>query len=322
MAGNDERATIVIKKVKKGGGGHHGGAWKVAYADFVTAMMAFFLLLWLLNATTEEQKRGIADYFSPASISKSNSGAGGVMGGQTISPDGAQISDTSPVGVTISLPGAEEEWEGESKSEVAAEGGKKDINEELDEQEMQRMMAELEAERFEAAKEELLDTIRTDSELKDLEDNLVIDMTPEGMRIQIVDKEGTSMFPSGSADMFEHTQRLHNLVVEAIRDLANRIAIKGHTDATPFNRQDGYTNWELSTDRANASRRALISNGLPSARVASVVGRAAEDPFVKEDPFAPQNRRISIILLRDNPIEENPEFQSGNENQPSKPASP
>jgi len=315
MADNADRGTVVIKKVKKGGGGgHHGGAWKVAYADFVTAMMAFFLLLWLLNATTEEQRRGIADYFSPASISKSNSGAGGVMGGQTISPDGAQVSDTSPVGVTVSLPGAEEEWEGETKGQVAAEGGQKDLNEEVNEEELQRMMAELEAERFEAAKEELLDTIRTDPELKDLEDNLVIDMTPEGMRIQIVDKDGTSMFPSGSASMFDHTQRLHSLVVEAIRDLQNRIAIKGHTDATPFNSQNGYTNWELSTDRANASRRALINNGLPSDRVASVVGRAAEDPFITDDPFAPQNRRISIILLRDNPTEENPEFQSGNEN--------
>ncbi len=327
MSNDDGRATIIIKKVKKGGhGGHHGGAWKVAYADFVTAMMAFFLLLWLLNVTTEEQRLGIADYFTPASVSRNLAGSDGVMGGQSMSEAGAQQSDSSPVGVTIQLPPATEEWEGETEGLMAVQGGTEDEAEpipgqettvdekELEESDIERLMEELEAERFAEAEAQIRQTLESTPELKELSENLLIDQTPEGMRIQIVDKDGTSMFPSGSSGMYEHTTKLLQAVVDVIAGLENRIAIKGHTDATPFQSANGYSNWELSTDRANASRRTLIEGGLKPGRIESVVGRADQEPLIAEDPLSPQNRRISIILLRDTPARNLPDFQSNGGN--------
>ncbi len=326
---NDEQAVIIVKKIKKGGGGHHGGAWKVAYADFVTAMMAFFLLLWLLNATTEEQKRGIAEYFTPVtafapeSVSQSASGSDGVLGGRTLTSEGALANDTSPVGVTVSLPGASQD-EGELREDPvenptdgskAGEGQQRaadpaDASRSGDATETDQLAQELEGERFEAAETELRQAIEAVPDLADFAKNLVVDQTPEGLRIQIIDQEGRSMFASGSAEMYPHTQRLLALVTNAIDELENPVAIKGHTDATPFAADNGYSNWELSTDRANSSRRALIAAGLPANRIASVVGRADQEPFIKEDPFSPRNRRISIILLRQTPLGDVPVYES------------
>ncbi len=294
----DENRPVIIKKVKKvSGHGHHGGAWKVAYADFVTAMMAFFLLLWLLNATTEEQKRGIADYFSPHSVAPSSSGAGGVMGGQSMDLEGTLNSDRSPVGITISIPSSTEEadpTEQADESEAAATSPS-----EISDEALERELAEREAEQFEAAEEALRQAIQAMPELQDLAENLVVDQTPEGLRIQIVDREKTSMFPSGSAQMYGKTQQLMGLVADAVASLPNRVAIKGHTDATPFSSGSGYSNWELSTDRANASRRALLEAGLDPSRIESVAGRADQEPLIADDPYSPQNRRISVILLRE-----------------------
>jgi len=135
--------------------------------------------------------------------------------------------------------------------------------------------------------------------LQDLKDHLLVDQTPEGMRIQIVDQEGESMFPSGSAQMYETTRKLLDLVADAVRQLPQQIAIKGHTDSTPYSGDNGYSNWELSTDRANSSRRALMQAGLPAQRIASVVGLADTEPLTADDPTAAKNRRISIILLRE-----------------------
>ena len=303
MAQDDNR-PIIIKKVKKGGGhGHHGGAWKVAYADFVTAMMAFFLLLWLLNATTEEQKRGIADYFSPHSVAPSSSGAGGVMGGQSMNLEGTLNSDRSPVGITISIPSSNEEEDPTEQDEEREATGKSPDDQgpgELSDEALERELAEREAEQFEAAEAALRQAIEGAPELQDLVQNLVVDQAPEGLRIQIVDREKTSMFPSGSAQMYGRTQQLMGLVADAIATLPNRVAIKGHTDATPFSSGSGYSNWELSTDRANASRRALLDAGLDPRRIESVAGRADQEPLIADDPYSPRNRRISVILLREN----------------------
>ncbi len=332
MANTDDRSQIIIKKVKKGGhGGHHGGAWKIAYADFVTAMMAFFLLMWLLNATTEVQKLGIADYFAPSLVTGSSRGSDGVLGGNTITVDGALKNDTSPIGITIALPSADENWEGESIGKKGGDGGQDQRGNpetqkgpgqgggeeqlvviEPDQKTIDALLEQQEQEQFAKTEERLLQALEEDPELKELKDNLVIDQTPEGMRIQIVDRNKTAMFPSGSANMFEHTKDLIAKVVQAISELDNKIAIKGHTDAQPFKGHNGYSNWELSTDRANASRRALLEGGLDPSRIDSVVGRAAQDPFVEDDPFSPQNRRISIILLRDKPLVNIPEFEDGN----------
>jgi chemotaxis protein MotB len=327
MAANSDEATVVIiKKVKKVvGGGHHGGAWKVAYADFVTAMMAFFLLLWLLNATTEEQKKGIAEYFSPVttftpdSVSESPSGAGGVMGGRSMTSEGAMVNDTSPVGITVALPGSKED--SESQTEQPADGTKDSqrLAEEeeapdqaVDRAEVDRLARELEEERFAQAEADLRQALESVPDLSDFAKNLVIDQTPEGLRIQIIDQEGRSMFASGSAEMFPHTQRLLALVADAVKTLDNPVAIKGHTDSTPYASGKDYSNWELSTDRANSSRRALLAAGLPAARIASVVGRADQEHFVPEEPNSPRNRRISIVLLRQAPEGEAPLYKSDN----------
>jgi len=299
---------IIIKRIKKGGhGAHHGGAWKVAYADFVTAMMAFFLLLWLLQATTEEQKLGIADYFAPTSVSRSTSGSGGIMGGRTFTKEGARPNDHSPVGVMIQLPASPPDWDttGDPVETVAANaqgagGVQQPAHKKTpDETDLEQFLAKREAQQFAEAKQALQQAIESVPELKSLKDHLLIDETPEGLRMQIVDQAGESMFPVGSAKMFDKTRKLLDLVANAVRQLPQQIAIKGHTDSTPYTGDNGYTNWELSTDRANSSRRALMEAGLPPQRIASVVGLADTEPLAADDPAAPQNRRISIILLRE-----------------------
>lgn len=314
---------IIIKRVKKGGhGGHHGGAWKVAYADFVTAMMAFFLLLWLLQATTEEQKLGIADYFAPASASRSTNGADGVMGGRTMTSEGARPNDEAPIGVMIKLPSSPPDWDATgdpeentaTDEEGAGSAGAADFPreslaenrpaDELGSEQLEAFLAKQEEKQFAQAEEALREAIENVPELATLMNNLIIDRTEEGMRIQIVDEEGRSMFPSGSATMLEHTRALLQLVVDAVRQLPQEIAIKGHTDAKPFTNREGYSNWELSTDRANSSRRALIEAGLPAERIATVVGMADKDHLDPDHPLSPRNRRISIILLRESRMPE------------------
>jgi chemotaxis protein MotB len=312
MAGKDENATapIIIKKVIRGGhGGHHGGAWKVAYADFVTAMMAFFLLLWLLQATTEEQKLGIADYFAPASISRSTSGSGGVMGGRTFTKDGASPNDRTPVGVMVQIPTNPPDWDntGDPEEAVATEqtgpgGTAEGSPQEPDEEALEAFLQKREEEQFAAAESNLRQAIDNVPELRDMVNNLVIDETDEGLRIQIVDEAGESMFASGSAEMYDHTKKLLTLIVDVIKQMPQQIAIKGHTDSVPYQNANGYSNWELSTDRANSSRRALIEGGLPPERISSVVGRADQEHLDPADSTSPRNRRISIILLRTNAL--------------------
>ncbi len=303
----DNAPPIIIKRVKKAAHAHHGGAWKVAYADFVTAMMAFFLLLWLLQATTEEQKLGIADYFSPASISRNTSGAGGMLGGRTFTKKGANRHDQSPVGVMIKLPTNLPDWdnigdpvENTATEETGAGAREESAPGQPNDTALEEMRAERAAEQFAKAEQALRQAIEEVPELESLVNNLLIDQTPEGMRIQIVDAEGKSMFPLSSARMYEHTRKLLGLVADAVRTLPQQIAVKGHTDAAPFVNDNGYSNWELSTDRANSSRRALIEAGLPTARIASVVGLADTEHLDEDDPLSPRNRRISIILLREN----------------------
>ncbi len=355
-------APIIIKKKKGGHGhGHHGGAWKVAYADFVTAMMAFFLLLWLLNTTTDEQRGGIADYFNPAAIAHNASGAGGVLGGTTVATPGPMSSPSSPASTFDALPGRPEAAE---DSDTMDDGSSDDISDdtqlgeserpveekffnanrpasdeelefirntrdlsdeemeflleangfseeqvaylreaqEISDEELDEALAEREQRQFEEAEAALRQAIQSVPELADLSDSLIIDQTPEGLRIQIVDQERLSMFPIGSADMFDRTKQLIGLVSQAITELPNQVSVKGHTDSTPFVSGASSDNWELSTDRANASRRALIETGLSRDRIADVVGKADTDHLFPDDPNSPRNRRISIILLREAPL--------------------
>ena len=316
---------IIIKRVKKVAGGHHGGAWKVAYADFVTAMMAFFLLLWLLNAVTEEQLTGVSNYFAPTMASKSASGAGGLLGGKVIG-EGAQVSNTSSPSLVQHLPPASigpggedltgsKEFEPENPGESnlgpgqgAGQGegqgaGQGKDRAGMSEQEFKEAMAQREQQKFDKAKEVLEGAMKGIPEMKQFQGSMLVDNTPEGLRIQITDQEGLAMFPSGSSAPYGHTRAMLDLVARVVKQLPdNRIAISGHTDAIPFRDPSGYTNWELSADRALASRRALIASGVPENRIDRIVGRADQEPLDKGDPKGLRNRRISIILLRENDL--------------------
>lgn len=283
----EEKApVIVIKKVVKGGGGHHGGAWKVAYADFVTAMMAFFLLMWLLNATTEEQRQGISEYFDPTpmEVSSTTSGAGGVMGGLTVSEVGARVNDVQPIVHNDNPPSPN------VRMQVDPEQMKKE--------ELQAELEKRENAEFEEVKKAIEKAVQ-DSELKDLAKNLMVDMTPEGLRIQIVDQDGESMFPSGSAKPYEKTVKLLQMVAGIIKPMPNQISVRGHTDSVPYSKGADYTNWELSADRANSSRRVLSDGGIETKKLSNVVGKADTEHLLTDKPNDPQNRRISIILLRE-----------------------
>ncbi len=286
MADTDNRPIIIKRPKKRAHAGHHGGQWKVAYADFVTAMMAFFLLLWLLNSTTQEQMSGIADYFSPTTVSNSTSGAGGVLGGTTMLAPGAMKTPRSAAGVTVSLNPLKDE----EVPDYDGLPGLKPLGADAEKREQKE---------FERAEAALRNLIAATPELREFSDNLLIDTTEEGMRIQIVDADERSMFPAGSSTMLPHTEKLLQRVVQVINSLPNDIAVTGHTDASLYRGGNGYTNWELSTDRANASRRVLVASGVPDWRFVRVVGKANREPLIEDDPYSPQNRRISIVLLRE-----------------------
>lgn len=288
----DDVVPIIVKKVKKGGHGAHGGAWKVAYADFVTAMMAFFLLLWLLNVTTTEQKEGLSDYFAPTTSSLSQSGAGGMLGGRSMQVDGARLSDTGSPSVVSSITPPEK---------AKKDDGETTKSREMEEAELLAKLAKIEEASFDQAKHEIRQAIAKDTELSGLEDNIIIDMTPEGLRIQIVDQFNESMFESGSSTITGRVRKLVSMIAKSIAELPNSLSISGHTDSSSYNGSD-YGNWELSSDRANASRRALIEAGLSPDRIDKVAGRADIDPLIADDPSNPGNRRISIVLLRETPV--------------------
>ncbi len=260
---------------------HKGGAWKVAYADFVTAMMAFFLLMWLLNVVTEEQKNAISDYFSPAHpmVSDSVSGAGGVMGGLTMSPEGAMASQKSPI--IPQQPTQQRKRGAEAKSKL------------------QQVREKAEQQRFEDAAKKIKEAIEKNPELRELSKNVIIDITSEGLRIQIIDKEGQPMFPSGSSKMFDKMRMLLQQITEVTLDMPNEISVRGHTDATRYKKGATYTNWELSADRANASRSVIAGSGMPLERINNVMGKADTEPFVVDNPLDPQNRRITLLLLKE-----------------------
>lgn len=320
MAEETNQPVIIVKKVVGGHGAGHGGAWKVAYADFVTAMMAFFLLLWLLNVTTDDQKKGIAQYFTPESVSRSTSGSGGILGGSSMAP-GSMPRDAAGLvmGIPLAPTGEQSDSEAEDKTpppenaknpdpnadelalaiQEAAQEAKDTKN--LSKEELQKALAEKEEKDFAKAEFDLKQAIQDIPELKPLQENLIIDRTPEGLRIQIVDQHKYSMFPVGSTAPQEHMRQLMALVARVVRQLPNPISVSGHTNSLPYPPGAQYTNWELSADRANASRRALIDGGLPANRIKYVTGKAETDPLLKENPADPRNRRISVVLLRDQP---------------------
>jgi chemotaxis protein MotB len=279
MAGDSKKLQpIIIKRVKKGGHGHHGGAWKIAYADFVTAMMAFFLLMWLLGSVTDGDKKGIADYFNtPLKVALLQSGNGSGDSSHLIKGGGQDLSRTR----------------GQVKN-GDIEAPRKTIN-------LQALKAEqrrLETARLQALKDKVEDVLASNPKLAAMKSQIRLDMVRDGLRIQIVDENGRPMFDSGSALVKPYMRELLGNIGSVLAEVPNRLTLEGHTDATPFGvGERGYSNWELSSDRANASRRELIYGGLPEERVLRVQGLASSVLFDSAAPHNPVNRRISIIVM-------------------------
>ncbi len=289
---------IMIKKVKKViGGGHHGGAWKVAYADFVTAMMAFFLLMWLINTTSPEQKRGIADYFAPASVSESTSGSGGILGGTALGEDGTKSSGSMAM---------VEQMAPEAPPDVR-ETGQADTRpgatnlESASEEALRKELQAREDSAFASAAQSLRQALQEMPELAELSKQILIDQTPEGLRIQLVDQDGRSMFRDGAAQPNDRTRILLRAVSRIINQLPNRISISGHTSISPSGRTAS-SDWALSSARADVARQLLQGFGVDPDRVYQVAGKANSDPLYPDDPMLAGNRRISIILLREAPV--------------------
>lgn len=268
---------IVVKRIKKGGHGHHGGAWKIAYADFVTAMMAFFLLMWLLGSTTKGDLNGISEYFkTPLKVAmQGGSGSG----------------DSSSV-----IPGGGKDLtrkEGQVKLADDPTVSKKTFNLTAAKAELERQ----ETERLQKLKEKIEAKIESNPLLSKYKKQLLLDFTSEGLRIQIVDEQNRPMFALASAQLQPYTKEILQEIGVVLNDVPNKIGLSGHTDSTPYFTDAGYSNWELSADRANASRRALIAGGMADTKILRVVGLASAVHLDRLDPFNPINRRISIVVM-------------------------
>ena len=279
MAGDAKKLQpIIIKRVKKGGHAAHGGAWKIAYADFVTAMMAFFLLMWLLGSTTEGDKKGIADYFStPLKLSLMASGSGAGDSAHVIKGGGEDLTRTT----------------GQVKrGEIEAERATMNLKA------LKAEQTRAEVSRLQDLKRKIEQKIAASTRLAALSSQIKLDLTLDGLRIQIIDEDKRPMFASGSAEVVASMRELLREVGAVLGEVPNRLTLEGHTDAMPFSAGErGYSNWELSADRANASRRELLAGGLPEDRVLRVLGLAASTPYDRNDPGASANRRISIIVM-------------------------
>ncbi len=284
MAADDKR-PIVVKRIKKVAGGHHGGAWKIAYADFVTAMMAFFLLMWLLGSTTKGDLQGIESYFkTPLKVAlEGGSGSGDSSsvikgGGKDLTRSNGQVArgDTKAKKKIINL---------------------KETNEEYKRKEQEQELAKLKE-----LKSRIEDAINSNPDLKKFKDQILLDLTTEGLRIQIVDKQNRPMFRVGSAKLEPYTRDILEAIGKSLNDVPNYVSLSGHTDARPYSvdvkgDSGGYNNWDLSADRANASRRELIRGGMNPDKVLRVVGLSSAVLLDKENPDSPTNRRISIIVM-------------------------
>lgn len=282
--GSTELAPIIIKKKKViAGGGHHGGAWKVAYADFVTAMMAFFLLMWLLNATTEEQRKGIADYFNPTiPISRISGGGSDGLNGSSIFTEStyAKMGTGATRDASAGRPSTANSSDievGDNNAVGPAESG--DV-----------------AALGEKAVKQLELVLKDEGSA--LNDHIQVKMSPEGIVMELVDSEDVPLFQSGQSEPTELLVTLVETVSKSFGAFGNSIKIVGHTDSNAFSNNSGIDNWDLSADRANMARRMLIANGFPADRIQEVSGRADTDPLDKDNPGAAQNRRISITLLK------------------------
>ena len=274
-----DQQPIIIKKIKKGGHAHHGGAWKLAYADFVTAMMAFFLLMWLLGTTTEPERKGIAEYFQdPFKASREDRGAD--VGDRTsiVQAGGADITSQDQGQVDKGLTPEEKEPTAE---------------------EIEQKAEALEKEKLENLKQKIQEKINTTAELNEFKDQIRLEITSEGLRILIVDAQNRPMYKLASAETEPQIKLILRALAPVINELPNKVSLNGHTDARPFPaNQKKYTNWELSSDRANAARFELTQGGLAEEKILRVIGLSSSVPYsAATEPLDPINRRISIIVM-------------------------
>ncbi|MCR4521454.1 MULTISPECIES: flagellar motor protein MotB [Bosea] len=275
---------IIIKKVKKAGHAHHGGAWKIAYADFVTAMMAFFLLMWLISMTTQEQKEGLAEYFAPAALSPTNSGAGGVLMGSALDKSGNRSS--VPRDAARGITGQDD------KARPTNSGGASD-------REVSRRAPSVQANYSAIAS--LRQALQNMPEIAELSRNIVIEQTKEGLNVSLVDDNGRSMFPDGSVQPYERTRLVLEALAPTIRRMPNSLSVTGHTAAARPGSVQAVDSWSLTAGRALAVREILSAAGLPNDRFTSVVGRADTEPLFPDNPYIPPNRRVTITLLNAEP---------------------
>ncbi len=268
---------IIVKRIKKGGGGHHGGAWKIAYADFVTAMMAFFLLMWLLGSTSKGDMNGIAEYFKTPLKVAMQGGSGSGDSSSVIQGGGRDLTRK----------------DGQQKKGDNPQP-KKSYNLGAAKAELER----LELARLEGLKSKITAMIEASPTMRQYKKQLLIDITTDGLRIQIVDEQNRAMFALAKAELQPYTKEILFEIGQTLNDMPNKISLSGHTDAAAYSSgEKGYSNWELSADRANASRRALIAGGMDEGKVLRVVGLSSAVPFDKDNPMSPVNRRISIIVM-------------------------
>ncbi|MCW8155285.1 motility protein MotB [Stutzerimonas stutzeri] len=267
----DNTQPIIVKRVKKVAGGHHGGAWKIAFADFATAMMAFFLVMWLMSSATPEQKKLISGYFQdPIGFTESASPHVIDLGGTpTPSPDRTLNPELEP-----------------AQSEA-----------QIDSSQVETFAEQLERERLELLLQELQNKVDENPELQKFKDQILFEITQDGLRIQIMDAENRPMFALGSAQLQPYFEDILLALVDTIAAVPNKISISGHTDAKPYSGRGDFGNWELSSGRANAARRTLVTGGYPEEQIARVVGYASSALFDRNDPFNPVNRRIDILVL-------------------------
>ncbi|MGD9869890.1 MAG: flagellar motor protein MotB [Thauera sp.] len=284
---DDTQQPIVVKRIKKGGGGHHGGAWKIAYADFVTAMMAFFLLMWLLGSTAQGDLEGIADYFqNPLKLAMAGGEGTGDSssiikgGGEDLSRKVGQVrrGDTpSTRAINLDAAPARVKTEEETAREAAIRKDRVQLND---------LKGKLEA------------IIEASPSLRQFKNQILLDIIKDGLRIQLIDEQNRPMFTTSSADLRPYTRELLREIARALNDVDNRISMSGHTDSTQYaGGERGFSNWELSSGRANAARRELVAGGLEPGKMVRVVGLADTEHLLPDEPLDPSNRRISIVVL-------------------------
>jgi chemotaxis protein MotB len=296
---HSNQPPFVIKKIKKTAHAHHGGAWKIAYADFVTAMMAFFLLLWLISMTTPQQKKGIADYFAPPNVSESTSGAGGVLGGTAYDNQSAKMSGSATDATTFTSPDSPRK----QGPMVATRGGRQDLSGNKADA-GKTATANLDAtfsQDFQSAAASIRQAWAALPDITSIADNLVLEQTDKGLNIKIMDRAGRPMFPEGSKFPYDATRKAVAVIAPLLQKMQNQIVIAGYTPAGVNYTDPKYGAWELSMDRADAIRQVLGEFGLSDDHVKSVAGYGTNDPLFPGEPYLAGNSRVEITLLNKAP---------------------